>query len=78
MEEDLREKIERFKIKAERFLDQDVFITDINNAFYFCVITFIGEDFIDVDCFAGTLEGIKSTIYFEDIVKFEKYKERGL
>ena len=76
MEENLREKIERFKVKAERFLDEEAFITDINGAFYFCVITFVGDDFIDVDCFAGTLNGIKSTIYFEDIVKFEKYRER--
>jgi hypothetical protein len=79
MAEEIRNKIERFKIKAERFLVQDkrVFIVDTNNSYYFCDIIFVGEEGIHVQSFAGNLKNTKSNIYWEDILRIEEYRERG-
>ena len=40
MANELRDKLERFKIKAEEFLKDDVkaFITDVNDTYFFCDI----------------------------------------
>jgi len=46
MENEIRNKIERWTIKAEAFLKNNTkaFIVDINNTYYFCDILFVGED----------------------------------
>ncbi len=78
MENDIREKIERWKIKAETFLKNDTkaFVVDINDQYYFCDIIFVGEDCIHVQGFKGKLMAEKSRIYWSDVVKLEEYKER--
>jgi len=79
MENDIRQKIERWKIKAEAFLKNDTkaFIIDVTDQYYFCEIIFVGEDCIHVQGFKGKLNGEKSRIYWSDVVKFEEYKEVG-
>lgn len=77
MKNGLRETIERFRIKAEAFLKEDVrvFIIDVNDNYYFCDILFVGEDYIYIENFKGVRVGQKERLYWADIVKFEGYKE---
>ena len=79
MENDIRDKIERWKIKAEIFLKNDTkaFIIDVTDQYYFCEVIFVGEDCIHVQGFKGKLSGEKSRIYWSDIIKFEEYREEG-
>jgi len=78
MEHELREKIERWKIKAEDFLKENVkaFIVDINDTYYFCNIIFVGDICIHIQHFKGNKKFEKERIYWADIVKFEEYKEK--
>ena len=78
MENDLRETLERFKIKAEEFLKDNIkaFIVDVNNTYYFCDIIFVGETTIMIQNFKGKREGQKERLSWADVVKFEEYKER--
>lgn len=78
MEQDLRDKIERWKIKAESFLDNNIkaFIVDINDQYYFCNIIFVSDDSIHVKSFTGKLKGETSRIFWSDVVKFKEYEER--
>ena len=77
MENEIRDKIERFKIKAEGFLKDDTraFIVDVNNTYYFCDIIFVGETTILIQNFKGPREGQKERLSWADVVKFEEYKE---
>ena len=80
MDNEIRETIERFKIKAEGFLrnNQRTFIVDIKNTYYFCYIIFVGEDSVHVQNFKGSRKAEKERIYWSDVLKFEEYKERGI
>ena len=79
MENEIRNKIERFKIKAEGFLKDNIkaFIVDINDTYYFCDIIFVGDISIHVYNFKGSRMGEKDRIYWSDVVRFEEYKEKG-
>ena len=79
MENDIRDKIERWKIKAEIFLKNDTkaFIIDVTDQYYFCEVIFVGEDCIHVQSFTGKLIHEKSRIYWSDVLKLEEYKEKG-
>lgn len=78
MEEELRNKIERNKIKAERFKknNQRAFIIDMDDTYYFCYIIFVGEEGIHLENFEGVRKGEKSRIFWEDILRIKEYKER--
>lgn len=78
MTNELRTTIERFKIKAEDFLDNDIraFIVDVNNTYYFCDILLVGSEGIYVQIFKGTKQGEKIRIFWADIVRFDEYKEK--
>ncbi len=78
MEEGLRIRIERNKIKANRFFNNKlrVFIIDIDDTYYFCDITFIGDEGLHVKNFAGNLKYEDSRIFWEDIIKLEEYREK--
>lgn len=73
------EKMERFKIKAERFLinNKRVFIVDVYDNFYSCYIIFVGDESLTVENFAGKLEGIKSYLFWEDIKDIVEFKGKG-
>lgn len=77
--ENLKEKIERLRVKAEYFLKEDkrVFIKDIYDNFHFADILLIGEDWIYVQHFSGRRTGEKSRILWVDIINLEEYKEVG-
>lgn len=78
MENDIRETIERFKIKAEDFLNNNIraFIIDVNDTYYFCDIVLVGDEGVYIQNFKGVREGEKQRIFWADIVKFEGYKEK--
>ena len=77
MEQGIREKAERFKVKAEIFLNKKIqaFIVDVENNFYFCDIKSVGENFVSVFCFAGKRKGKSDKLYFIEILRFEEYEE---
>jgi hypothetical protein len=74
---ELIEKIKRWKILAEYFLDEDkrVFIVDINNTYFFADILVIGENKITFQPFKGNKSGEKVTKRWVELFKFEEYRE---
>ncbi len=79
--ENIKEKVERMKAKAELFLAKDikVFIIDTLDNYYWCDILLVGEDYLFVQHFTGKKEGEKERILWYDIIKFEEYrKEKGV
>lgn len=77
-ENEIRERIERWKINAESFIKTDTraFIIDTNNTYFFCDIIFSGEDYIYFKPFKGNNCGIKTRKFWGDIIKFEEYKDK--
>ena len=78
MENGIREKIERLKLKAEEILKENLkcFIVDIFDNYYFCEILFVGENYLVVQDFKGLRKFEKSRLWWADVVKLEPYKER--
>ncbi len=78
MVEGIKEKIERFILKAELFLKNDtrIFIIDVKDNYYWADLLFVGEDTVRFQCFSGKLTGEKITLLWVDVVKFEEYKDR--
>jgi len=76
--DEIRTTIERFKIKAEELLSENikVFIIDSKNEYYFCDILFVGENYLVVQNFKGIKKGEKERIFWADVVKLEPYKKR--
>ena len=72
--ETVKEKVERFKAKAELFLKKDmkVFITDIYQNYFFCDILSVGEDYILVQGFKGKRKLEKDRILRLDVVKLDE------
>jgi len=77
-EHEIREKIERWKIKAEDFLKENIkaFIVDINDTYYFCYIMFVGDSCLHVQHFKGKKKAEKEKIYWADVIRFDEYKEK--
>lgn len=76
--ETIRERIERYKIRAELFLKNNIkaFIKDVQDNYYFCNILKVnGGDSISIKHFKGKRKDIEKEIYFVDIVKFVEYKD---
>ena len=78
MENDLRETLERFKIKAEEFLKSDTkaFIVDTNDTYYFCDIIFVGDSTVLIQNFKGPRSNQQEKLFWADVVKFEEYKDK--
>lgn len=78
MTSNLREMIERWQIRAEIFLKNDtrVFLVDTNDTYYWADLIFVGEDTVTVLPFDGEYKGIKKTLLWVDVMKFEEYKEK--
>lgn len=74
----LREEIERWKAKAEFFLNNKInaFIIDTSDNYYFCNIVSLDKDYIYVKHFDGKKIGNNERILWFDIVKFDEYKEK--
>ena len=75
--ENIKEKVERIKAKADLFLKNDikVFIVDTLDNYYWCDILSVGEDYLFVQHFTGKKKFEKERILWLDIIKFEEYKE---
>lgn len=76
--ETAKEKIERFKGKAEVFLKNNTkaFIVDINDNYYFCKILLVSSDYLYIQHFTGKKKFEKERIIWYDIIKFDEYEER--
>lgn len=76
--ETAKEKVERFKGKAETFLKNNTraFIVDISDNYYFCYILLVGQDYLYVQHFTGKKKLEKERILWFDIIKFEEYVEK--
>lgn len=76
--EEIREKIERMKIKAEAILNEDnkAFIINSNDTYFFCNIVSFNDNKIIIKPFKGNDINTEVEIYWADIIKFEEYKER--
>lgn len=77
MEQGIKDKVERTKVKAKIFLEKNIktFIVDIDNNYYFCDLKSIEEDFLIVIGFAGRRKFETDKIFFIDIIRFEEYEE---
>ena len=75
--EKIKEMIERYKVKAELFLENDIkaYIVDLSGNYYFCEMLFVGDNAILVLNFAGHRKGENTRIYYTDIIKFEEYRK---
>jgi len=78
MENDIRERLERFKIKAEEFLKDNIqaFIVDVNDTYYFCDIIFVGDTTVLIQNFKGPRINEQEKLFWADVLKFEEYKEK--
>ena len=78
MENEIRTRIERWKVKAEDFLKNNIkaFIVDINDTYYFCEIIFVGDISVHVYNFKGKRIGEKDRIYWADVLRFEEYEKK--
>lgn len=77
MEKGIREQIERIKVKADLFLNENIkaFIKDVQNNIYFCEILLVGESSLLIYNFTGKRMGEKTKLFWSDIVLFEEYRE---
>lgn len=78
MKNDLRETMERWRVKAEILLKNNTraFIVDIYDTYYFCDLLLVGEDTVMFQCFKGNNSGTRKTLLWVDVIKFEEYKEK--
>lgn len=75
--ETVKDKVERYRLKAEIFLDENIpaFIITINGDWNFCSIQKVNKHSIEVSHFAGKREGQTQRIIFIDIIQFDEYQE---
>ena len=80
MDHGIKEKAERFKALAEIFHKESkrVFIKDFENNYYFANIIHVGEDSIEIICFApDDRKNEKFELYWVNISVFSEYREIG-
>lgn len=73
----IKDKIERNKILAELFLKQNkrVYIKDIEDSYFFADILFVGEETIEIQCFAPSdKKDLKFVLYWANIVSLKEYE----
>ena len=75
MEIDIKTKIERWRSKAEVFLENDIkcFIKTIDGSFHSGDVLLVGQNWIAVNDF---IKKEKFRVYWLDMLLFEEYKER--
>jgi hypothetical protein len=77
-EKEILKEIERWKILAEILLKEDkrVYIRDVHGNFYFADLLLVGEDTLEIQCFAPeNREGQKFVLYWANVIKFDEYKK---
>ena len=76
MEIDIKTKIDRWRGKAELFLNEDIkcFIKTLDGGFHSADILFVGQNVLDIYDF---IKKENFRIYWLDIILFEEYKEEG-
>jgi len=74
------ENIERFKIKAELFLKEDIkaFVKDTYDNYYFCDIVLVGENWLVVKDFSGRRDYENTRILWIDVKDIQEYKEERI
>lgn len=73
------EKIQKYKLVAEDFLEHDirVAIFDINGEYYFADIILVGEETLSIDCFSPRSKVGKHHLRWTMVDKLTEYKEKG-
>jgi len=73
---DIKTKIDRWRSKAEVFLENDIkcFIKTIDGGYHSAKVSFVGMNWLVIDDF---IKKEKFKIYWLDILLFEEYKENG-
>ena len=76
MEIDIETKIERWRAKAELFLENNTkcFIKTIDGSFHSADILFVGLNSLEIYDF---VKKEKFRIYWLDVLLFEEWKEKG-
>jgi hypothetical protein len=77
MENEIKEKMERFKVLAELLLKEDkrIFIKNCYKDLFFADILFVGEDKITIQCFSPkNRAGKKFYIYWVEIDVLKEYE----
>ena len=77
--ENIKDKVERIKAKAQIFLDEKIkaFVEDSLGNYYFCNIIKVEDNYIFVKGFAGKRKHETDRIFFIDIYRLEEYQEIG-
>jgi len=77
MENEITEKIERWKIKADalKVSNTHAFIKDINDTWYFCDVISFDDYLLTIKNFKGSKMDQVQELFWSDIKHFEKYKE---
>jgi hypothetical protein len=77
MENEITEKIERWKIKADalKVSNKHAFIKDINDTWYFCDIINFDEYILTVKYFKGDKMDQVKDLFWSDVILLEQYKE---
>ena len=73
------EKIERYRLLAEQFLNEDirVAIWDINGEYYFADLILVGENLLKFQAFSPrSKSGKEFTLRWVEISKLIKYEEK--
>ena len=76
--ENIKDKIERWKILSESLLKEDkpIYIKDVYGTLYFADILLVGDNIIEIKCFEPEEKaGKKYGLYWANISKLDEYKE---
>jgi hypothetical protein len=77
MDIEIKNKIERWKLKAELFLENNIkcFIKSLDGGYYSGDILLVGDNWISIYDF---IKKKNFRIFWLDIILFEEYKEKGV
>lgn len=76
---EIKEQLERWKILAEVYAREDkrVLIKDIEDNWYFADIIIVGENTIEIQCYAPEQRaGKKYVLYWANLKEFEPVREQ--
>jgi len=79
MDIEIQKEMERLKVKAELFLENDIraFIVDHSGTYFFCDILLVGEIYLVVKSFEGKRKGETDRILWVDIKELKEYEGVG-
>ena len=79
MAQEIENKVERWKLLAENLLSENTpcYIKDINDSYFFADILIVGENTLEVICFAPEKKKNKKFVLdWVLLTEFERYKKK--